>query len=475
MIVRAAVLVAVLAVPVARAQAPADTVVAGETASRMDRWLAEAKFQGDVLVAKGGSVLIRKGYGMADRENAVPWAPDTVFSVGSITKQFTAAAILKLEMQGKLRVEDPIGKFFPQAPADKRSITLHQLLTHTSGLDSDFAGDYDPVGRDAYVGKILASKLRTPPGSAFFYANAGYSLLGAVVELASGKPYETYLAENLFLPAGMRDTGYRLPKWDPRRIAVGYVDGHRWGRITEKPWDTDGPYWALRANGGIHSTLDDLLRWHAALAGETVLSAAEKKKMYTRHVSEGGGDSFYGYGWAISDAPGGGTLVEHNGGNRAFYADFLRFLDQNLVVVLATNDSEVPGGKISHGLARLARGEEAPVPASKGGKTEPLAQDGRDAVIRAWIDAFNAPGPEAMRAFRAAHSRPRPDMDDAERDRRLEAMRKDLGRLEVEGVVERSDDAVAVRAKSSRGPVASLRFLFLPDGKLDGIAVELGD
>ena len=242
---------------------------------KLDRWLVAADFRGNVLVSKGGVVLLRKGYGLADRENGVPYTADTVFDVGSITKQFTAAAILKLELQGKLRVEDPIGKFFPGVPDDKKSITLHHLLTHTSGLESDFAGDYDPVLRDEYVKRILASTLRSKPGDVYFYANSGYSLLGAVVEIVSGKPYEQYLRENFFLPAGMPDTGYKLPGWPQAKVAVGYRDGKRWGRINEKPWDKAGPYWALRANGGISSTLDDMLRWHVALTGDTVLSAAE--------------------------------------------------------------------------------------------------------------------------------------------------------------------------------------------------------
>ena len=190
MIVHAALLAAALAAP-------------PEAAATMDRWLTDAGFRGAVLVSRNGKVLLRKGYGMADRENGTAWAPDAVFSVGSITKQFTAAAILKLEAQGKLRVEDPIPRFLDEVPADKRAITIHHLLTHTSGLESDFAGDYESVGRDEYAARALASKLRTAPGSQFFYSNAGYSLLGAIVEIASGKPYETYLAENLFLPAGM--------------------------------------------------------------------------------------------------------------------------------------------------------------------------------------------------------------------------------------------------------------------------------
>jgi CubicO group peptidase (beta-lactamase class C family) len=455
------------------APAPAESPL-GEN---LDRWLVAADFRGNVLVSKGGVVLLRKGYGLADRENGVPYTADTVFSVGSITKQFTAAAILKLEMQGKLRVEDPIGKYFPGVPEDKRAITLHHLLTHTSGLESDFAGDYDPVSRDEYAKRTLASKLRSKPDDVYFYANSGYSLLGAVVEIASGKPYEQYLRENLFLPAGMRDTGYKLPEWPQANVAVGYHDGKRWGRINEKPWDNDGPYWALRANGGISSTLDDMLRWHVALTGDTVLSAAEKEKMFRRQVREGpGADTYYGYGWLIGKAVWGGRLIEHNGGNGTFFADFLRYVDDDLVVILSTNDSEVRGGRISHTLGRLAHGEDVPVPKPVGaaGAAKPIGTTGRGAVIRAWFDAFNAKGMEPMRSFRAAHATPRPGTDDAERERSLTQMREDLGHLDPEGIVEDAGDRVTVRAKGSNGPVATFKFMFASDGKLDGIGVEVG-
>ncbi|MBZ5637182.1 MAG: beta-lactamase family protein [Acidobacteriia bacterium] len=449
---------------------------AGDLEARLDRWLVAADFRGSALVAKGGTVVLRKGYGLSDRESGVPYGPDTVFSLGSITKQFTAAAILKLEMQGKLHVEDPIGKHVPGVPEDKRAITLHHLLTHTSGLESDFADDFDPVGRDDYVKRILSSKLRTRPGEAFFYSNAGYSLLGAIVEIVSGKPYEAYLRENLFLPAGMKDTGYRLPGWDPKRIAVGYRDGKRWGRLTDKPWAEDGPYWALRANGAIHSTLDDMLRWHVALQGAAILSDEEKKKLYGRHVrEEPGGDSFYGYGWTIRDSPWGGRAISHNGGNGVFYAEVIRLVDEDLVVVLSTNDSGIRGGRMAEALVRLSHGEDVQPPSRRDAPSRPLGTEGRDAVIRGWFDAFNAPGLSAMREFRTAHAVPRPAMDDAERDRRLGQMREDLGRLEPTGIVEESPDAVSVRARSTKGPAASFRFLFAADGRIEGIEANIGN
>jgi CubicO group peptidase (beta-lactamase class C family) len=452
------------------------TSAARDLSTEIDHWLTAAEFRGNVLVAKGGKVLFRRGYGDSDRENGVHYGPDTVFSIGSITKQFTAAAILKLEMQGKLRVEDPLAKYLQGVPEDKSTITLHHLLTHSSGLESDFAGDFEAVGRDEYVRRILASKLRSKPGEAYYYANSGYSLLGALVELVSGKPYEQFLRENLFLPADMKETGYRLPKWDEKRIAVGYKDGKRWGRLADRPWAEDGPYWALRANGGIHSTLDDLLKWHAALQGETVLSDAEKQKMYARHVrEEPGGDSFYGYGWTITDAPGGGRLIEHNGGNGVFFADFLRFVDEDLVVILSTNDSMVRGGRTAEAVARLAHGQSVPLPAQRNIQAKPLGTTGRDAIIRAWLEAFNAPDFARMRTFREAHATPRPGISDAERERRLTQMREDLGRLEPEGILENSGERIMVRAKGSKGPVARLEFVFASDGKLDGVGVQLGD
>jgi CubicO group peptidase (beta-lactamase class C family) len=465
--------VALLAVCVA-AQAPAAS--AADDPGRFDRWLASAAFQGSALVVKGDAILLRKGYGLSDREAGVPYDAGTVWSLGSITKQFTAAAILKLEMQGRLRVEDPVSRFLPAVPADKRAITIHELLTHTSGLDSDFASDFDPVGRDEYVARALASKLLSPPGTAYHYSNAGYSLLGAIVEIASGQPYERYLREALFLPAGMKDTGYRLAAWDPKKIAVGYRDGTRWGRLTDKPWAPDGPYWALRANGAIHTTLDDMLAWHRALKGEAVLSAAEKAKMFAKQVAEEpGGDSYYGYGWTVRDEPGAGRVVGHNGGNGVFYAEVIRLLDADALVVVSTNDSTIRGGRIAEGLARMALGGEARIPERRGagGAPTPLGHDGLDAVVRAWLDAYHADGVEAMHAFRRGHAVPRPGVDEAERDRQLERLRADLGRLEVLGVVSRSERELAVRVKGN--DAGTFRFHFAPDGRIEGVEVEIGE
>lgn len=220
----------------------------------------------------------------------------------SITKQFTAAAILKLEMMGKLRVTDPIGRHLGQVPADKRPITLHQLLTHTAGLAEGLGDDYDVLARDDFLTRALASKPLSAPGTTFHYSNMGYGLLAAIVEKVSGLGYENFLAEHLFAPAGMTRTGYVLPTWEPGRIAVEYDDeGAAHGRPIAHPWAQDGPYWNLHGNGGMLSTARDLLRWHRALSGTGVLSATAKRKMFSPQVRMPDSQDSYGYGWVISD------------------------------------------------------------------------------------------------------------------------------------------------------------------------------
>lgn len=293
-------------------------------------------FSGSLLVAKDGQIVLNKGYGFADADRKVPFTSGTAFCIGSITKQFTAGAIVKLEMQGKLSVQDPISKWFEGVPEDKKAVTLHHLLTHSSGLEDVFGGDYEVMPRDELVKKALASKLLWPPGTRYRYSNAGYSLLAAIVEIASGQPYERYLRDNLWLPAGMTRTGYLLQEKGP--LARGVRDGKDWGTPLDHAWAPDGPWWNLRGNGGVLSTTGDLYKWHQALEGDAIFSKEAKAKIFTPHVPEDEeGRSYYGYGWAIFKTPRGTRLIAHNGGNGIFNADFRRYVDEGIVVIVGSN------------------------------------------------------------------------------------------------------------------------------------------
>lgn len=299
--------------------------------------LEDGGFQGVALIDVGGEV-IAEGMGLADRQAGLANGPSTVFDIGSLTKQFTAAAILRLEMDGVLSVDDRLGEHLDGLPPDKSAITLHQLLTHTAGLPDVLGDDYEPIGRDEFLELVASSPLVREPGGEYEYSNVGYSLLAAVIETVTFGSYEQYLHDALFEPAGMASTGYVIPDFDERDVAVGYDGDEAVGRPNELGWDDDGPFWHLRGNGGILSTAEDMHRWHVALVNEDILDDAAKQEYYARHTREGpGADTFYGYGWAIVPTPFDTWLITHNGGNGIFFADFLRFLDEDVTIFLATN------------------------------------------------------------------------------------------------------------------------------------------
>jgi CubicO group peptidase (beta-lactamase class C family) len=299
---------------------------------------------GTVVAARAGEIAHCKGFGLAHRAAKVAAGCDTAYDIMSMTKQFTAAAILKLEMMGELRVTDPMSKFVGPVPDDKRAITLHHLLTHTSGLTDQLGGDYEALSREEMLDGALESELRSVPGSEYSYSNLGYSILAAIVEKASGTSYERFLTSHLFEPAGMRQTGYVLPEWKPDRVTVEYdKNGEPKGRPFDHPWAEDGPYWNLRGNGGLLSTARDMFRWHAALEGDEVLSKSAKDKMFEPHVpEEEGGDSYYGYGWVVSPTDE-GRIVWHDGGNGWSLGVMARFPDQDAMVFWVSNHAYKDG------------------------------------------------------------------------------------------------------------------------------------
>jgi CubicO group peptidase (beta-lactamase class C family) len=331
--------------------------VKGGAATKIDKRfseLAKKNFSGVALVVQDGEVLLAKGYGFADRVGKTPYTTDTVFDIGSITKPFTASAVLKLEMDDKLKITDSITKFWKDVPEDKREITLHHLLTHTAGFKDSLGGDYEKIDRGDFVTLALASKLRSKPGTTFSYSNVGYSLLGAVIERVTGGSYETYLHDRLFKPAGMTKTGYALPNWGKSELARGYQIDKDWGTPLNREWAEDGPYWHLRANGGLLSTVGDLYRWSVALREDEILSIEAKQKQFTPHVSEGlfAGGNHYGYGWSIGKTQHGTPAWEHNGSNGVFFADLRIYPEDRLVLVFATNAS---GLKYMSELNNVAR------------------------------------------------------------------------------------------------------------------------
>ncbi|MGB3561841.1 MAG: serine hydrolase domain-containing protein [Thermoanaerobaculia bacterium] len=343
---------------VAGAQPPTSIVRLYQDLTRM---VELGLFSGTVLVAQGEEILLYQGYGFADREKEVEFAPDTISTIGSITKQFTAAAILELEEQGRLSVEDPLSQFFADLPRDKADITLHQLLTHTAGMPDALGEDEDWIGRDAFLEQVWAAELASEPGSEYSYSNVGYSVLAAVIEGVSGQDYERFLRSTFFDPLGMAETGYIIPEFAPDRLAIGYRNGERWGTLLEKQDLDRGFSWHLVGNGGIHSTARDMFRWLRSLRTQEILTDDSTAKLFGRHVEEGG-DSFYGYGWVTFDLPNGETMVGHNGGNGYLFEDLNFFPHRgDLAFYLMVND-ESAGQAVSGYIVRVLTGQEVAAP-----------------------------------------------------------------------------------------------------------------
>jgi len=318
-------------------------VTKNELELKIDNYLSQSEnngYSGSVLVAKKGKVIFSKGYGWADKKLKIKNTPSTVFNIGSVTKQFTAAAILKLMEDGKLDVSDKIEKFFPQSPIDKKNITVHQLLVQTSGISPSTGGfRYDPAKKEAFLKEFFTSKLMYAPGTKHTYANANYIMLAAIIEKVSQMDYESFLRINFWEPLQMNHTGYKGIGFNSERIAHGYYYHYTTGQwkdwgITQQYLPANNDHWYSIGKGDIYSTVEDLYTWHLALEKNTVLSAESKKMMEYPYVSENeSNSSFYGYGWAIFNTQNNSKIVAHNGSNGIYFADFLRFVEDDMVII----------------------------------------------------------------------------------------------------------------------------------------------
>jgi CubicO group peptidase (beta-lactamase class C family) len=325
----------------------------------LNKLAIERNYSGALLIVKDGKALLNKGYGWADKENKIPFTSGTIASIGSITKAFTSAAILKLEEQGKLSVKDPLKKYFPSIPRDKAEITLHQLLTHSSGfvefLDED-GGDYEIIKTDAFLKRAFDSKLQFKPGEKAVYTNVGMSILGIIIEQVSGLDYETYLKQHLFSPIGIKNIGYHFPQSPDLTIAAGYKNGNRWGTHQEYFKKAGGgPFWNLKANGGLEASNDEWLIWINAISNNSILSKASTEKMFAPHVLEEGynGQSSFGYGCNISKSRRGTKLIDNGGSNGIYHARLIRLPEEGLVFYMVTNESSVNTNMVLPNVTQL--------------------------------------------------------------------------------------------------------------------------
>jgi CubicO group peptidase (beta-lactamase class C family) len=318
-----------------------------------------------VLVAQNGIVLFEKGYGLADVAHASSFAPDTKSRIGSITKQFTASAILKLQEQGKLSVQDKLSKYFPDFPSGDE-VTLHHLLTHTSGIRSytDKPGFLDKVTSavepDDLIKSFQNDAYDFAPGKKWHYDNSGYFLLGRIIEKVSGQSYGDFLRQNFFEPLGMTNTGVHRAGLALEHEALGYQ--YKGAVFTNAlNWDMS---WAGGA-GALYSTVEDLFHWNEGVFGGKVLKDASLKAAWTPVKTEDSKDddssTGYGYGW-FSAHTRGAQEISHAGGLNGFSSFIMRLPRENFTVAILANAAPGAAGvepsQLAHQVTEIYLGEK---------------------------------------------------------------------------------------------------------------------
>ena len=317
------------AVPAAGLDSLEQERVTGVVGQRLDSLLSSFEtrgFSGTVLVVQRGKILLSKGYGFANRESRVRNSPATRYELNSLTKMFTAAAILQLAGEGKLRLDDPLEKHLGSFPAGKRSATIEHLASHTGGLVVAGAPT-DGSSRDAFVASMKATPLESAPGTKYRYTNAGYSMLAAVIEAASGMGYEDYLRQRIFAPAGMRYAVFRnaVPGADSL-FARGY--GPPDAALNPYVWGTIGA-------GGVWSTMGDVYRWIVAVDDGSVVPAEFRQILFSPPRPP----SREAYGWHVYPRTDSTRYrIEKGGGSDLFATQLLRVPDEGLVIIWASND-----------------------------------------------------------------------------------------------------------------------------------------
>ncbi|MBP9901037.1 MAG: beta-lactamase family protein [Verrucomicrobia subdivision 3 bacterium] len=303
-----------------------------------------------LTVIKHGREVKTAAYGVANLELNVPVRSDTVFEIGSVTKQFTAAAILLLQQQGKLSVNDPLSKHLPAAPGAWTNITIRHLLTHTSGI-KNYTGLHGfefskHLTQRQFIQAVAALKPDFAPGAAWKYSNSGYNLLGLIVENVSGQSYWQFLRDHIWHPLGMNATTDRNPGVIITNRAAGYE------QTNHVHINRDYDLTDIFSAGAIVSTVGDLARWHGALDGEHLLTRESKLQMWTpARLNDGQGTS-YGFGWFIQTLDGRRNIA-HNGATSGFSASAQRYPDDGLNVIVLTNTDEMVAAVVAKKVAAL--------------------------------------------------------------------------------------------------------------------------
>lgn len=297
--------------------------------------LSPHTFNGALLVSQEDKLLLAEGYGYARWKERQPFELQTISHTAALAQQFTAAAILKLQAQNRLQLNDSLGQFFRKVPADKEGIRLKQLLTHTSGLPDDIAGPKQPLQKEAFLSKVWEEPLLAVPGEEYLYSGLGYRLLAAVVEAASGMTYEAYLRKALLEPARLPHTGYVLPEYAETKRAKEQT-GSFGQELALPDYSEMAPaLWHILGSSGMLSSAQDIYRWQHLLLKGNLLPDKERSLLWEAREGVPPGQS--AYGWRLTYSADSTPLMMHNSRVGNFVSQLLYYPRENLSISLLAN------------------------------------------------------------------------------------------------------------------------------------------
>jgi CubicO group peptidase (beta-lactamase class C family) len=329
------------------------TQLASQVDNLFSNLVAQDQFSGSVLVARDGHILLAKGYSMANWQTGTPDTPLTRFYLGSVTKEFTAMAILLLQARGKLDVHKSICVYISPCPSPWQPATIHDVLTHTSGIPELDTSQLSAASPASWIASFDGYSLHFTPGSEFDYCSVCYQILGYVVQQVSGVPYSQFMLQNIFLPLHMLATGFDSTVYYNQGIdAHGY---NNWKSESDQlGWQMGASWSFLFASGLLYSNVGDLYRWDQALYTTLLVSQQTLAEAFTSYTSNSlFAGSTYGYGWFIAKSPvPGHRLIWHDGVIDGFRTYIGRYVDDHITVIflsnLATVDSPVLAQKVQH-------------------------------------------------------------------------------------------------------------------------------
>lgn len=313
-------------------------------------------FSGAVIVEVKGEKILQAGYGFADRENKVPYTTKTISDLASLTKQFTATAIVFLSQKGYFQLHDSLGKFFPELKSPQSWITIDQVLTHSAGLSEYSGPDYKELSKENLLKKVGNRDLKFKPGEKYLYSNTGYSVLALIIEKVTNQDFEKVISD-LFFEPNQLSIGANLPEFKQSDFAIYYQDKRSKGNSYLKKKKLKENYWALKGNAGFYASAEEVFKWYKTLQNDSKVSPKIKSELFYPRFKRSE-NLYYGYGWNVrTDKDGKVNQISHSGSDDIMSCYWMELPQDKTWIYVSSNNSEFKATSLTLEILKIIRSQ----------------------------------------------------------------------------------------------------------------------